>query len=297
VDVIDKVAPTSIPVLLLGETGTGKEMAARILHDRSPRADQPFISVSCAALSETLIEGELFGHERRLGRIQQAIGGTLFLDEIAELPPAIQARLLHALEAADVRLIAATNQDLEANMANGTFRRDLFFRLNVVTITLPPLRERGDDIPILVEHFLRRAQEQMGKTGIRLNEYADSDVLRYPWPGNVRELENLCTRLVALAPSGAILGPEHLNLLPNEQPATAPLPSTDLRDILDFCEREIVRRMLDRHGGNRTRTAKALGISRQALQQKLARFRAQGARNATRNANGADDDEVGSAAS
>ncbi|HJZ84602.1 MAG TPA: sigma 54-interacting transcriptional regulator [Polyangia bacterium] len=294
-ETIERVAPNDVTVLLLGETGTGKELAARALHEGSPRAERPLVAVNCAALPENLVESELFGHEpgaftgahkRKIGRIEQASGGTLFLDEIGDLPAGAQAKLLRALQErviervggtepirVDIRLIAATNQDLEAGMAKRSFRRDLFFRLNVVAITLPPLRERPEDILLLADHFLRRAEERMGKSGIRLNAHAHETLLRYPWPGNVRELENLCTRLVALAQSSAVLGPEHLNLFIVDELADSPLPSTDLRDILDFCEREIVRRMLDRNGGNRTKTARALGISRQALQQKLARFR------------------------
>jgi two-component system response regulator HydG len=307
-ETLHRVAPNEVTVLLLGETGTGKELAARALHEGSPRTDRPFVAVNCAALPENLVESELFGHEpgaftgatkRKIGRIEQASSGTLFLDEIGDLPAGAQAKLLRALQErviervggsdairVDIRLIAATNQDLEEGMAKRNFRRDLFFRLNVVAVTLPPLRERIEDVPLLVDHFLARAQEKMGKRDIRLNEYASDTLLRYPWPGNVRELENLCTRLVALAQSGAVLGPEHLNLFIMEDLADSPLPSTDLRDILDFCEREIVKRMLDRHGGNRTKTARALGISRQALQQKLARFRGAG------NGGGADPSEA-----
>ena len=294
-ETLSRVAANDVTVLLLGETGTGKELAARALHEGSPRADRPFVAVNCAALPENLVESELFDHEpgaftgatrRKIGRIEQASSGTLFLDEIGDLPGGAQAKLLRALQERviervggnepiriDVRLVAATNQDLEAGMAKRSFRRDLFFRLNVVAVTLPPLRDRLDDIRLLVDHFMGRALDRMGKRDIRLNEHAYSTLERYPWPGNVRELENLCTRLVALAASGASLGPEHLNLLIIDELADSPLPTTDLRDILDFCEREIVKRMLSRHGGNRTKTARALGISRQALQQKLARFR------------------------
>jgi transcriptional regulator with PAS, ATPase and Fis domain len=292
---IERVAPTDVTVLLLGETGTGKELAARALHECSPRADQPFVAVNCAALPENLVESELFGHEvgaftgatkRKIGRIEQASGGTLFLDEIGDLPAPAQAKLLRALQErtiervggtdairVDFRLVAATNQDLESGTAKGSFRRDLFFRLNVVSVHLPPLRERLEDVPLLVAHFLSRATERMDKRDIRLNKHAVAAMQRYPWPGNVRELENVCTRLIALAPNGSVLGPENLDLFIAEEVANSPLPSAELRDILDFCEREIVKRMLDRHSGNRTKTARSLGISRQALQQKLARFR------------------------
>ena len=288
-------APTDATVLLLGETGTGKELAARYLHERSARADRAFVAVNCAALPDNLVEAELFGHEvgaftgalrRKIGRIERASGGTLFLDEIGDLPLAAQAKLLRALQErqiervggtetirVDIRLIAATNQDLEGEIARGAFRRDLFFRLNVVAVNLPPLRQRVADIPALSDHFLARAQRRMGKRDIRLNEHARESLVHYPWPGNVRELENLCTRWAALTPSGAVLGPEHIGLIARNAPANSPLPATELRDIVDYCEREIVRRMLDHNGGNRTKTARDLGISRQALQQKLSRYR------------------------
>jgi DNA-binding NtrC family response regulator len=294
-ETIDRVAPTDVTVLLLGETGTGKELAARALHDGSTRCKRPFVAVNCAALPESLVESELFGHEpgaftgavrRKLGRIEQASGGTLFLDEIGDLPPNAQAKLLRALQeraiqrvggnesiAVDVRLIAATNQDLEAGMANNHFRRDLFFRLNVVTLQLPALRDRLEDIPLLTDHFLAEAQLKLARSGITLNPHAHLTLQHYPWPGNVRELKNVCTRLVVLSQDNASIGPEHLNLFVAPDLVASPLPTTDLRDILDFCEREIVRRMLDRNGGNRSRTARDLGISRQAIQQKLARFR------------------------
>ena len=296
IQILERAAATDVTVLLLGETGTGKELAARLLHDHSPRASRPFVAINCAALPENLVESELFGHEvgaftgaskRKIGAIERANGGTLFLDEIGDLCANAQAKLLRALQErvvqrvgsvdsirVDFRLIAATNQDLSAGIARHSFRQDLYFRLNVVSVTLPPLRDRPEDILSLMSHFLQLCQRAMGKSNIRLNAHAEESLLHYPWPGNVRELENLCKRLVALAPNGAVLGPEHLGLLLSNDLPDCPLPSTDLRDILDFCEREIVKRMLDRNGGNRTKTSQVLGISRQALQQKLARFRA-----------------------
>jgi len=296
VETLDRVAPTDVTVLVLGETGTGKELAARLLHDHSRRAAAPFVAVNCAALPENLVESELFGHEpgaftgalrRRIGRIEQAGGGTLFLDEIGDLPPAAQAKLLRAVQerviervgggdpiAVDMRLVAATHRDLAAD-PDRAFRRDLFYRLSVVTVRLPALRERREDVPELVAHFLDLAMARLGKREIRLNAHALDRLAHYGWPGNIRELENLCTRLVALSPSGAMLGPEHLGLMAEPPLAGSPLPAADLRTLLDYCEREIIRRVLDRHGGNRTRAASTLGISRQALQQKLARLAAQ----------------------
>jgi DNA-binding NtrC family response regulator len=293
-DTLARVAPADVTVLVLGETGTGKELAARFLHERSARARGAFVALNCAALPEHLVESELFGHEpgaftsamkRRIGRIEQAHGGTLFLDEVGDLPAAAQAKLLRALQErviervggtepirVDFRLIAATNRDLAADVADRLFRRDLYYRLNVVTVRLPALRERSADIPCLARHFLDAAMQRLGRRGIRLSENAVARMAAYPWPGTVRELENVCTRLVALASSNAILGPEHLGLIADGELTGSPLPAADLRCILEFCEREIVRRVLDRHGGNRTRAAGALGISRQALQQKLARY-------------------------
>ncbi len=287
------VAPTDVTVLVLGETGTGKELAARLLHDGSARAARAFVAVNCAALPEHLVESELFGHEpgaftgavkRRIGRLEQAHGGTLFLDEIGDLPACAQAKLLRALQervvervggaapiATDFRLITATNRDLAADIAAGTFRRDLFYRLDVVAVRLPALRERAADVAMLAQHFLAQAMQRLGKRDLRLTEAALARLTSHAWPGNVRELENLATRLVALAPSGTALGPEHLELRVEAELAGSPLPSVDLRAILAFCEREIIRRTLDRHAGNRTRTAAALGVSRQALQQKLPR--------------------------
>ena len=292
-ETLARVAPTDVTVLLLGETGTGKELAARHVHEHSSRARGPFVAVNCAALPDNLVESELFGHEpgaftgamkRRIGRIEQAHQGTLFLDEIGDLPAAAQAKLLRALQErviervggsepirVDFRLIAATNRDLAADVTDRLFRRDLYYRLNVVTVRLPPLRERTGDVVSLARHFLDLAMRALGRRGIRLTENALARMTAYAWPGNVRELENVCTRLVALASSDAILGPEHLGLIDDGDLVGSPLPAADLRCILDFCEREIIRRMLERHAGNRTRTASVLGISRQALQQKLAK--------------------------
>ena len=292
---ITKVAPTDETVLILGETGTGKELAAHALHERSHRCNGPLVAVNCAALPPDLVESELFGHEagaftgavkRKIGRIERASNGTLFLDEIGELPPPAQAKLLRALQEqvidrvggtepirVNVRLIAATNRNLTASVAASSFRRDLFFRLNVVSISLPPLRDRTEDIPLLVAHFLAAAERRMHKREIRLHERALEKLMVYHWPGNIRELENACTRLVALADDGDLIAAEDIDLLPERPAPVSNLASTGLRDVLEFCECEILRRVLDKNGGNRTKTAQALGISRQALQQKLTRFR------------------------
>jgi transcriptional regulator with PAS, ATPase and Fis domain len=291
VDVLQTVAPHDVTVLLRGETGTGKEVAARLLHEHSHRNRQPFIALNCAALPEHLVESELFGHEQgaftgavkcKIGRIEQASGGTLFLDEIGDLPAAAQAKLLRVLQErvlervggtesipVDVRLVAATNLDLEVAISKGVFRRDLYYRLNVIELTMPPLRERGEDVLLLAEHFLARAQLQMNKIGIHITSDGRQAMLRYAWPGNVRELENVCTRLAALSRSGVALGPKQLNLVTTEELHGSPVPIADLKHILEFCEREIIRRVLDRNGGNRSKTARLLGISRQNLYVKL----------------------------
>jgi transcriptional regulator with PAS, ATPase and Fis domain len=293
--IVDRVAPTDVTVLLLGETGTGKEMAAHRLHRGSHRAQGPFVAVNCTALPETLIESELFGYEpgaftgatrRRIGRIEQAARGTLFLDEIGDLSLPAQAKLLRALQQhaidrigggesipIDVRVVAATNQNLEEAVAKSRFRRDLFFRLNVVAVRLPSLRERRDDIMALADYFLAHAQAGLGKTGIELDEDARAALLRHDWPGNVRELENLVLRLVALTPDGTAVRARDLGLFVPDGELHPALPLSNLREILELCEREIIRRLLDRNLGNRSQTARDLGISRQALQQKLARLR------------------------
>ena len=295
IDTLARAATTDVAVLILGETGTGKELAARLLHQGSPRTAGPFVAINCAALPEHLIESELFGHEagaftgavrRRIGRFEQAHGGTLFLDEIGDLPLAAQAKLLRALQerviervgggepiAVDVRVVAATHKDLASDLAARAFRRDLFYRLSVVTARLPALRDRPGDVAILADHFLAAAAARFGRRGVTLTEAARARIAAYPWPGNVRELENAMTRVVALAADGDAIDVAALELDADGAPAGSPLPSTELRDILDFCEREILRRVLAHHDGNRTRAAAALRISRQALQQKLARWR------------------------
>ena len=207
------------------------------------------------------------------------------------MPLVAQAKLLRSLQERvlervggtepiriDVRVVAATNRDLAADVANQRFRSDLFFRLNVVRLMLPPLRERREDIPLLVEHFLEQAQQRSGRRNIRISEEGLLLLERHDWPGNVRELQNVCARLVAMANDGATVCEPELDVLTPPAPRGMPLPSVELRDIIDYCEEQIVRRMLERHGDNRTKTAASLGISRQALQQKLSRYRDRDAR-------------------
>lgn len=281
------VAATSATVLLIGENGTGKEMLARAIHDESPRASGAFVAVSCAALPESLIESELFGHEKgaftsatqtRKGRFELADGGTLFLDEISDLSAAVQVKLLRVLQertfervggvktlSVDIRLIAASNRDLEKDVDDGRFRRDLYYRLNVVPLVLPPLRERQDDIPILAAHFAGKAAQKYGQATPQL-EPALIDVLQdYEWPGNVRELENLVERLVVLSNS-PLLG---LEFVPEKMLRTLPDANMSDESTLEGAVLVVKRRMivnaLQSEGGNKVAAAKRLGISRSYL--------------------------------
>ena len=277
-------------VLLLGETGTGKELFARLIHANSPRRARPFIAQNCGALPESLLESELFGHARgaftgataeRRGLFEEADGGTIFLDEVGETSAAMQLRLLRVLQEGEVRrvgastttkvnvrVIAATNADLEAELSAGRFRQDLYYRLNVFPIRLPPLRERPEDIPALVEYFLRTFRER----GHRAVPGIAPDALRclraYPFPGNVRELENEIERAVALADDGQVLGPEHLS---DRLRATAsPAAPVTLNEAIEQLKRRMIEDAL-RECGSKTRAAERLGLSRQSLQQMLRR--------------------------
>ena len=280
------VAATSATVLLVGENGTGKEILARAIHEESPRSRDPFIAVSCAALPESLIESELFGHERgaftgatqtKKGRFELADGGTLFLDEISELTPAVQVKLLRVLQerafervggtktlTVDIRLIAASNRNLEQEVEAGRFRRDLFYRLNVVPLVLPPLRERQEDIPVLAAHFATKAAEKHGCTPPALDPALVEALQEYHWPGNVRELENLIERLVVLT-GGSPLG---LEFLPEKMLRTLPEATSDEATI-EGATMALKRRMivgaLQSEAGNKVAAAKRLGISRSYL--------------------------------
>jgi len=281
-------------VLLTGENGTGKEMLARAIHEESPRASGPFVAVSCAALPETLIESELFGHEKgaftnatqaRKGRFELANGGTLLLDEIGDLSPAVQVKLLRVLQerafervggtktlTVDIRLIAATNRDLEAEVAAGRFRQDLFFRLNVVPLRLPALRERGDDIPILAAHFAAKSAQKYGHLTPELTPKLIDVLQDYDWPGNVRELENLMERLVVLS-NGESLG---LEFVPENMLKILPGASTQDESTLEGAVEAVKRRMivsaLQSEGGNKVAAAKKLGISRSYLHRLINEF-------------------------
>jgi DNA-binding NtrC family response regulator len=283
VQMIEKVAPTDATVLIRGETGTGKELVARAVHRNSPRHGRPLVTINCAALQETLLESELFGHEKgaftgailsKSGLIEVAEGGTLFIDEVAEMAPALQAKLLRVLEDghyrrvggskeshADVRVIAATNKPLDAEQKAGRFREDLFYRLNVFSIDLPPLRERRQDIPVLVEHFL--TNRQLGKVRCNVDADAMHALVSYSWPGNIRELANVLERAQILA-EGNLITLDDLPETMQAPPTPIEHASTDPLNLREL-ERQTVQAALQQAKGNKVHAAKALGISRRAL--------------------------------
>ncbi len=285
-----RVASTDATVLILGESGTGKELVARAIHMSSPRCGGPFVAVDCGAIAEGVLESELFGHARgaftgaqssRRGLFEEANKGTLFLDEIGDVGPNLQARLLRALQegtirrvgtnepvAVDVRAVAATNKELEHAVKEGAFRADLYYRLNVVTIRIPPLRERREDIPLLAEHF---AQKHGRGEGATLSPAARELLVAYDWPGNVRELENVLARALALSPSGVVL-PEDLPDAIRRVSRPVPLPgagSGGERPTLSELERRYAAQILQETGGNKTRAAEILGIDRKTLYRLL----------------------------
>jgi two-component system response regulator HupR/HoxA len=291
VDLARKVLDGDTTVLLLGETGTGKELFANLIHVNGPRRAKPFVAQSCGALPDTLLESELFGHARgaftgatgeRKGLFEEADGGTIFLDEVGETSPAMQLRLLRVLQEGevrrvggtgtrrvDVRVIAATNADLEADVAAGRFRRDLYYRLNVFPIHLPALRERAEDIPALAEHFLRQACRRARRAVPAVGPDALPLLRGYPWPGNVRELENEIERAVALADDGRALGPAHLSKRIAAGEAVTPSVQT-LNEAVEALKRQMIEDAL-RECGSKTRAAERLGLTRQSLQQMLRR--------------------------
>ena len=286
---IRKVATTTAPVLLLGESGTGKEMAALAIHRRGPRKDGPFVPINCNAIPENLLESELFGHEKgsftgatmqRVGLVETAKGGTLFLDEIGELPSSIQVKLLRYLQeqrfqrvggrqelTSDARIIAATNVDLKAGINQGSFREDLYFRLAVLVISLPPLRERGDDAMLLAQEFLQKYAAQNGKANIAFVPEALRAINRHPWPGNVRELQNRIKRAVIVADSRRITEKD-LEL----STGIGFSSSTTLKEARENVEREMVQRALKRNLGRISSAAAELGISRPTLYELMERL-------------------------
>jgi DNA-binding NtrC family response regulator len=292
---VAQVARTTTTVLITGESGTGKELVARAIHKQGPRRAKPFVAVNPAAIAETLIESELFGHERgaftgayqrKLGKFELAQGGTLFLDEIANLKPELQAKLLRVLQEReiervgsgqsikiDVRIIAATNADVGAAVAAGSFREDLYYRLNVVHLTVPPLRERVDDIELLVAHFIRRYNHEFSKRIQGLSPEAVAALRAYRWPGNVRELQNVVERSVVLV-DGPTIDVEDLPLeLSLGTVGTAETDLLPLNEASDRFERQIVLRTLDRVDGNVSEAARVLGLHRNSLKAKLDRWK------------------------
>jgi two-component system response regulator PilR (NtrC family) len=290
---VETIAPTNSTVLITGESGTGKELVARAIHVNSPRKDRPFVALNCGALSETLLDSELFGHMRgaftgadanKKGLIEVAEKGTIFLDEIGEMSPVVQVKLLRVLQErrfrrlggteeieADIRILAATNRDLSKMVADGTFREDLFYRINVIPLRLPPLRERQDDIPLLAEHFVTRLAEQMRKPIAGISKAAMSRLKQYSWPGNIRELENAMERAVALERTPTILPdslPEQIRDQATELPSTNGAPAEafpdagfDLERHVQHIEREYIAEALRRAGGVKVKAAELLGMS------------------------------------
>ncbi|MBO0701185.1 MAG: sigma-54-dependent Fis family transcriptional regulator, partial [Zavarzinella sp.] len=305
---IGRVAATDATVLILGESGTGKELVARAIYQHSKRAAKPFLAVNCAAIPETLLESELFGHERgaftgadrqRVGKFEQCNGGTVFLDEVGDMAPLTQAKILRLLQEqsfervggsetvrTDVRVIAATNADLDKLVADGRFRQDLFFRLNVFPIRLPPLRDRGDDLPLLIDHFVRRFGAELKRPVQAVSPEAVERLRRYPWPGNVRELQSVLKQAI-LHMKGAALAPEDLPA-GVEVTAAAKTATTGAFDwdalvrdriaagshslyaeALTLMEREVLVRVLRHTGGNQVQSALILGITRGSLRNKI----------------------------
>jgi two-component system response regulator PilR (NtrC family) len=300
-DILRKVASTRTSVLLVGESGTGKELAARALHELSPRTDRPFVAVNCGAIPETLLESELFGHVKgsftgasndKQGLFEAANNGTLLLDEVADLPVAMQVKLLRVLQErkvkpvggisereVDVRIVAATNRDLEAEVEKASFRQDLFYRLNVIQLRLPPLRERREDLPLLVDHFIRKFSAEHGRPVVRATPEVMSALMVYHFPGNVRELENMIERAVTLSTSDQLA----IDAFPNLVGLKGAMPSSnaldefppdglDLERHLEDYERTILIKALEKSNGNRTEAARLLRVSFRSMRYRLSKL-------------------------
>lgn len=290
-----RIASSQATVLIQGETGTGKELLARLIHNMSPRSSRPLVAVNCAAIPETLLESELFGHEkgaftgavqRRIGRFEQADGGTLFLDEIGELTPPVQVKLLRFLQErefqrvggdrtikADVRIISATHQDLEARIREGQFREDLFYRIHVVTLNIPPLRERREDIPPLVDHFVKRFARENHKSIEGLSREARDHLMRYDYPGNVRELENIVERAVVIA-RAPLIATQDLPFQECREPESlgAAVEAGSLHMALESLERQMIQEALEKAQSNQSQAARQLGLSERMLRYKLKKY-------------------------
>jgi DNA-binding NtrC family response regulator len=291
--IMEKVIPSKTNILITGESGTGKGLVAQAIHESGPRKDKPFISINCGAIPENLLESELFGHKKgsftsanedKKGLITMANGGSLFLDEIGEMPMALQVKLLHVIQTreltpvgdtrvinVDVRVIAATNADLAQRVKEGRFREDLYYRLNVIEINMPPLRERRDDIAVLIKHYLELFAKEAGKTIKDIDYEAMQAMLTYDWPGNIRELGNTIERAVVLADGDTITIhdlADKFRTLDLEG-----VPTSSLRQALDAYEREYIKRSLTEHKGNKETTAEALGVDLATLYRKLKKLR------------------------
>jgi transcriptional regulator with PAS, ATPase and Fis domain len=298
---MERVAATDSSVFITGATGTGKELAARAIHDKSPRRDGAFVDINCSAIPETLIEAELFGHQRgtftgahenRSGLFEKASGGTLFLDEVGAMSPALQAKLLRVLQERefervgesntvkiDVRVIGATHSDLAKMVSEGTFREDLFYRLNVIPVHMPALRERREDIPLLVQHFLDRLAADSGKPPVTMSQEAIRQLMAYPWPGNVRQLENTIERAMAFSRGRTQL--DVSDLAPEIQTRAAAAGATevafpdegiDFERYVEAVELSLIRRSLERTQGNKRQAAQLLNLKRTTLIEKLKRL-------------------------
>ncbi|AGF78886.1 CheY-like receiver, AAA-type ATPase and DNA-binding domain-containing response regulator [Desulfocapsa sulfexigens DSM 10523] len=303
-ELIEKVAPTPSSVLITGESGTGKELVAKAIHYNSPRADKPFITVNCAALAENLLESELFGHEKgaftgavamRKGRFELADGGTLFLDEIGEIPLALQAKLLRAIQEkcfervggtntlhVDVRIVSATNREIREEVSSGNFREDLYYRLNVIHLALPALRERQDDIPLLVNYFVKSVTDRLGKKDLSITKEAMRLLVSLPWEGNVRELENTIERAAILCDDNEIraddvqpesLGNDKQKVFGRDLDLSKVIPpGAGLNDVLYAIEDRMLNQALDETGHVQARAAEMLGITKSLLQYKMKKY-------------------------
>ena len=294
---VARVAPSQTTILIRGESGTGKELIANAIHYASPRSGKPWVKVSCAAIPETLLESELFGHEKgaftgatqkRIGRFEEADGGSIFLDEIGDLSPGTQVKLLRILQdkefqrlgsnftlKTDVRVITATHRNLEETIKKGLFREDLYYRLDVISIVLPPLRDRREDIPLLIDHFLKKYSEENQKSVSEISKEARTLLLRYPYPGNVRELENLIERAVVLCRGEMITTqdlPFHVKEETPEKPWISSKKIRSLPESLEEIERDSIIKALHQHQGIQTKAAESLGISERVLRYKMKKY-------------------------